>query len=153
MDLEALRISLTPTLIQKRLRKLIFMLRMKRLWIYIDHPTRAWLELASRLRGIKFRSKKVLSVLMSILARLKPLLRLRSFFRLIGLTKAWKNSALAESWGNVSARAWRSDPAYQFYCGLVEVQVSRIIPSPAPFMAILPPPIRSLVARTLWRVT
>ena len=153
MVLKPSSIGLTPTLIQKRLRKLIFRLKMKRLWIYIDHPTRAWLELASRLRGIKFRSKKVLSVLMSILARLKPLLRLTSLFRLIGLTKAWKNSALAESWGNLSARAWRSDPAYQFYCGLVEVQVSRIIPSPAPFVATFAPPIRSLIARTLWRVT
>ena len=152
MALGASSIGLAPTLIQRRLRKLIFMLKMKRLWIYIDHPTRAWLELASRLRGIKFRSKKVLSVLMSIMARLKPLLRLTSLFRLIGLTGAWRNSVLAESWGNVSARAWRSDPAYQLYCGLVEVQVSRTIPGLAPSTAAFAPPIRGLIARILGRI-
>ena len=152
MDLTYFNDPVTPMTIRQRISDLIFSLKRRRLWKYLDPPTKGWLELASRLKGIKFRSRKVLSVLMSILARLKPLLRLTNLFRFVGLSGAWRNSVLAESWGNVSARAWRSDPVYQFYCGLVEVQVSRIIPG-SPLSAVsLAPPMRGLLTRILRRV-
>ena len=128
MSIEPSGVFLTPVLIRMHLRGLIRTLKRKRLWTFIDHPTRAWLELASRLKGIKFRSRELLSVLMKILNRLKPLLRITNLLKSVGMTSAWRNSILAESWGNPLARIWRSSPSYQLYCGLVEIQLSRITP-------------------------
>lgn len=120
---------MTPTIIRRRIIDLIASLKRKRLWRLLDLPTRGWLELASSLEGIKFRSRQVLSVLMKILARLQPLLNLSNLLRFIGLSRAWRNSVLAEEWGNISAKRWRSNPVYQAYCGLIEIQASRIVPT------------------------
>ena len=119
---------ITPQYIRRQILDLIISLKRKRLWRFLDRPTRGWLNLAIRLRSIKFRSKEVLFVLMKILNRLKPLLRITNLLKSVGMTSAWRNSILAESWGNPSARIWRSSPSYQLYCGLVEIQLSRITP-------------------------
>ena len=120
--------SLNPAFIRQHVLNLIICLKRRRLWKCLDLPTRGWLELAASLRGIKFRSRQVLLVLVKIMAKLKPFLSLTNFFRTIGISRAWRNSMIAEEWGNSLARVWRSDVGYQIYCGLTEFYLARVIP-------------------------
>jgi len=132
------------SMIRSHLRKVISSLRRRHLWEFIDPSTRGWLKLASSLEGIKFRSRKVLSVLVSILKRVEPLLRIVKYVKIAGLADAWRSSELAFKWGNEEAKRWRFDSGYQFYCGLLLLQASKIIPGVCELLARWMEP-------TLWR--
>jgi len=114
--------------IKEYLKTVILELKVKGFWRYIEPGTRGWLELASKLKDIRFKSKKVLSVLVKILKRLKPLIKLPNLLSWIGARYAWRSGKLASGWGNKQAEKWKDDRAYQFYCGLTALQLSRIIP-------------------------
>ena len=119
----------TPSLeIRRHLENVIHRLKVRGVWQYLEPATRGWLSLAVRLDGIKFRSRKVLSVLVKILNRVKPLLDFPGLVARVGVRYAWNASKLAASWGNKDAERWKNDRAYQFYCGLVSLQLSRVIP-------------------------
>ncbi len=117
-----------PQAIRKRLLEIIRRLKNKGLWKYIDPLTKSWLELAARLRSLKFRSQLTINVLMKVLKQIKPLLSLADILRNIGIRFAWENSYIATSWGNKDACNWRNDKAYQIYCGALALQISRITP-------------------------
>jgi len=119
----------TPSLeIRRHLENVIHRLKVRGVWQYLEPATRGWLSLAVRLDGIKFRSQKVLSVLAKILNRVKPLLDFPGLVARVGVRYAWNASKLAASWGNKDAERWKNDRAYQFYCGLTYLQLSRVIP-------------------------
>ena len=80
------------------------------------------------MESIKFRSREVLSVLVKILKRIKSLLSFPRLMTEIGVKYAWNAWRIASSWGNRGAERWKNDRAYQFYCGLTALQLSRIVP-------------------------
>jgi len=110
------------------LRSVIHRLRVRGIWQYIEPPTRGWLELASKLEDVKFRSKMVLSVLVKTLKRVKPLLDFPGLVARIGAKYAWNASKIAVSWGNKDAERWKNDKNFQIYCGLTAIQISRTNP-------------------------
>jgi len=114
--------------IRRQLRDIIHRLKVRRVWWNLDPATRGWLTLASSLESIKFKSREVLSVLIKILKRVKSLLSPPRLLSEIGVKYAWRASRIASSWGNRGAESWKSDKAYQLYCGLTALQLSRIIP-------------------------
>ena len=114
--------------IRRQLRDVIHRLKVRRVWWHLDPATREWLTLASTLENIKFRSREVLSVLVKILKRVKSLLSPSRLLSEIGVRYAWRAWRIASSWGNRDAESWKNDRAYQLYCGLTALQLSRIIP-------------------------
>ena len=114
--------------IRRQLRGVIHRLKVRRVWRNLDPATRGWLTLASSLESIKFKSREVLSVLVKILKRVKSLLSPPRLLSEIGVRYAWRAWRIASSWGNRDAESWKDDRAYQFYCGLTALQLSRIIP-------------------------
>lgn len=114
--------------IRQHLKSVVHRLKVRGVWQYLEPAVRGWLDLASKLEDIKFRSEKVLSVLFKILKRVKPLLDFPGLVASIGARAAWRASKIAASWGNSDAERWRNDGAFQFYCGLVSLQLSRVIP-------------------------
>jgi len=114
--------------IRRQLRDVIRRLKVRRVWWHLDPATRGWLTLASSLESIKFRSREVLSVLIKILKRVKSLLSPQRLLSEIGVRYAWRAWRIASSWGNKDAESWKNDRAYQLYCGLTALQLSRIIP-------------------------
>ena len=114
--------------IRRYLKDVIHRLKAKGVWRYLDTAIRGWLTLASRLESIKFRSREVLSVLFKTLKRVKLLLSLPRLMTEIGIKYAWSAWRIASSWGNRDAELWKDDRAYQFYCGLTALQLSRIVP-------------------------
>ena len=114
--------------IRRQLRNVIHRLKIRRIWWNLDTATRGWLTLASSLESIKFRSREVLSVLVKILKRVKSLLSTPRLLSEIGVRYAWRAWRIASSWGNKDAESWKNDRAYQLYCGLTALQLSRIIP-------------------------
>ena len=114
--------------IRRQLRGVIHRLKVRRVWRNLDPATRGWLTLASSLESIKFKSREVLSVLVKILKRVKSLLSPQRLLSEIGVRYAWRAWRIASSWGNKDAENWKDDRAYQFYCGLTALQLSRIIP-------------------------
>ena len=115
--------------IRQYLRSVVHRLKVRGVWHYLEPPVRGWLDLACRLEGIKFRSVKVLSVLFRILRRIKPLLDFPGLVAGIGARYAWHVSRLAASWGNRDAEHWKNDKAFQLYCGLTMLQLSKLFPS------------------------
>ena len=128
MPLSIISTDPSPVEVRQHLKSVIHRLKVRGVWHYLEPATRGWLELASRLEGIKFRSQMVLSVLVKILKRVKPLLDFPGLVARIGVQYAWSVSKVAASWGNSDAERWKNDKAFQFYCGLVTLQLSRIIP-------------------------
>ncbi|MEM3922564.1 MAG: hypothetical protein QXG25_06785, partial [Nitrososphaerota archaeon] len=116
------------TCIRDYLVDIVRRLKVRNIWQYLDPPVRGWLDLACKLKGIKFKSREVLLVLCRILSRIKPLLDFPGLMAAIGARYAWKSSQLAANWGNKNAESWRNDKAFSFYCGLISLQVSRILP-------------------------
>ena len=114
--------------IRRHLRDVIHRLKARRVWRHLDPATRGWLTLASRLESIKFRSRDVLSVLFKILKRVRSLLSPSRLMAEVGVRYAWSAWRIASSWGNRDAESWKNDRAYQFYCGLTALQLSRIVP-------------------------
>lgn len=114
--------------IKKYLVNVVRRLKVKNIWQYLEPPVRGWLDLACKLRGIKFRSREVLLVLCKILNRIKTLLDFPGLMAAIGIRYAWRVSQLAASWGNKDAEMWRHDKAFSFYCGLTLLQVFRVLP-------------------------
>jgi len=114
--------------IRRHLKDVIRRLKVRRVWWHLDPATRGWLTLASSLENIKFRSREVLSVLVKILKRVKSLLSPSRLLSEIGVRYAWRAWRIASSWGNKDAESWKNDRAYQLYCGLTALQLSRIIP-------------------------
>ena len=114
--------------IRRQLKDVIYRLKVRRVWWNLDPATRGWLTLASSLESIKFKSREVLSVLINILKRVKSLLSPSRLLSEIGVRYAWRAWRIASSWGNKDAENWKDDRAYQFYCGLTALQLSRIIP-------------------------
>jgi len=114
--------------IRRHLKDVIRRLKVRRVWWNLDPATRGWLTLASSLESIKFRSREVLSVLLKILKRVKSLLSPPRLLSEIGVKYAWRAWRIASSWGNKDAENWKDDRAYQLYCGLTALQLSRIIP-------------------------
>ena len=117
------------TEIKQYLRSVIHRLKARRVWHYIEPATRGWLELASKLENIKFRSQTLISVLIKILNRVRPLLDFPGLMTRIGIRHAWNISRIATSWGNNSAEQWKNNKAFQLYCGLLALQLSKIIPN------------------------
>jgi len=122
-------IELSPAGIREYLQNIIQRLRLRGIWHYIEPATRGWLELASRLESIKFRSRAVLSVLFKILKRIKPLLDFPGLVASIGAKYAWWAGRLAASWGNGEARKWGYNKGFQVYCGIMIIQLSKLIPN------------------------
>ena len=120
--------GLSAVEIRQHLRSVVHRLKVRGVWQYLEPATRGWLSLAASLEDIKFRSKEVLSVLVKVLNRVKPLLDFPGLVAKIGVRAAWNASRIAASWGNSDAERWRNDKAFQFYCGLVSLQLSRVIP-------------------------
>ena len=114
--------------IRRYLKDVIYRLKARGVWRYLDPAIRGWLTLASKLESIKFRSREVLSVLVKILKRVKSLLSIPRLMIEIGVKYAWSAWRIASSWGNRDAERWKNDRAYQFYCGLTALQLSRIVP-------------------------
>jgi len=114
--------------IRQHLKDVIYRLKVRGIWRHLDPATRGWLTLASSLESIKFKSREVLSVLVKILKRVKPLLSPPRLLSEIGVRYAWRAWRIASSWGNKDAESWKNDRAYQLYCGLTALQLSRIIP-------------------------
>jgi len=114
--------------IRRQLKDIIYRLKVRRVWRHLDPATRGWLTLASSLESIKFKSREVLSVLIKILKRIKSLLSPSRLLSEIGVRYAWRAWRIASSWGNRDAESWKNDRAYQLYCGLTTLQLSRIIP-------------------------
>ena len=114
--------------IRRQLRNVIHRLKIRRIWWNLDPATRGWLTLASSLENIKFKSREVLSVLIKILKRVKSLLSPPRLLSEIGMKYAWRAWRIASNWGNKDAERWKNDRAYQLYCGLTALQLSRIIP-------------------------
>ena len=114
--------------IRRQLRDVIHRLKVRRVWRHLDPATRGWLTLASSLESIKFKSREVLSVLIKILKRVKSILSPPRLLSEIGVRYAWRAWRIASSWGNKDAEHWKDDKAYQLYCGLTALQLSRIIP-------------------------
>ena len=114
--------------IRRQLRDVIHRLKVRRVWRHLDPATRGWLTLASTLESIRFKSREVLSVLIKILKRVKSLLNPQRLLSEIGVKYAWRAWRIASSWGNRGAESWKNDRAYQLYCGLTALQLSRIIP-------------------------
>ena len=120
--------GLSPVGIRRHLENVIYRLKIRRVWQYIEPATRGWLELAARLEDIKFKSHKVLSVLVKVLNRVKPLLDFPGIVAGMGVRRAWNASRIAASWGNKEAEKWRNDKGFHFYWGLMSLQLSRIVP-------------------------
>jgi len=118
----------STTYIKEYLFNVVHRLKIRNIWQYLEPPVRGWLDLACKLKGIKFKSRKVLLVLCNILSRVKNLLSFPGLVASIGVRAAWRASTLAASWGNKDAEKWRNDKAFNFYCGLVSLQVSKMIP-------------------------
>jgi len=114
--------------IRRHLKDVIHRLKARRVWRHLDPATRGWLTLASRLESIKFKSREVLSVLVKILKRVKSLLSPSRLLAEVGMRYAWRAWRIASSWGNRDAESWKNDRAYQLYCGLTALQLSKIIP-------------------------
>ena len=114
--------------IRRQLKDIIYKLKVRRVWRNLDPATRGWLTLASSLESIKFKSREVLSVLIKILKRVKSLLSPQRLLSEIGVRYAWRAWRIASSWGNKDAENWKDDRAYQLYCGLTALQLSRISP-------------------------
>ena len=114
--------------IRRQLKDIIYRLKVRRVWRYLDPATRGWLTMASSLECIKFKSREVLSVLIKILKRVKSLLSPQRLLSEMGVRYAWRAWRIASSWGNRDAESWKNDRAYQLYCGLTALQLSRIIP-------------------------
>lgn len=114
--------------IRQYLRAVIHRLKVRGIWQYLEPATRGWLSLAASLEGIKFRSREVLSVLVKVLKRVKPLLDFPGLVARIGVRATWNVGRIAVSWGNSDADRWRNNKAFQFYYGLLSLQLSRVIP-------------------------
>ena len=114
--------------IRRYLKDVIHRLKIRGVWRHLDPAIKGWLTLASKLESIKFRSREVLSVLVKILKRIKSLLSFPRLMTEIGVKYAWYAWRIASSWGNRGAERWKNDRAYQFYCGLTALQLSRIVP-------------------------
>ena len=114
--------------IRRYLKDVVYRLKIRGVWRYLDPAIKGWLTLASKLESIKFRSREVLSVLVKILKRIKSLLSFPRLMTEIGVKYAWSAWRIASSWGNRDAELWKNDRAYQFYCGLTALQLSRIVP-------------------------
>jgi len=85
-------------------------------WFMLTRAERSLYSLALNLR-IKFTSLDLMRALVSILRRLREMGD--GLYRILasGAKLAWAFSQAARKWGNESAKAWRSDPAYVEYLG------------------------------------
>ncbi|MEM1559978.1 MAG: hypothetical protein QXP57_07150 [Nitrososphaerota archaeon] len=119
-------LGIDASYIRSRLSELVKKLKLNGLWYYVERHVRDWIELALRLKTIKFRSQAVLSILVNIIKKLQLLLSPVKLLSRIGTLIAWRNSRLASRWGNNDAEEWRRDPTYIFYCGLTSLQAARV---------------------------
>ena len=93
----------------------------------MDSLSKAFIKACLMMKLTRIRSVQLIKILVKTIKMLRDLISEAYVPIRAGIRQAWSLSALASSWGHLSAESWRNDRAFILYHAMTLKWLSRLL--------------------------
>ena len=114
-------------LVREALIKAVRRVKRARRWYLVDSLSKAFIKACLMMKLTRIRSVQLIKVLVKTIKMLRDLISEAYIPIRAGIRQAWSLSALASSWGHLSAESWRNNRAFILYHAMTLKWLSRLL--------------------------